>query len=837
MTRHHRICPIVTVTAALISACVCSTAAALTPMWRSVVAIDLLNIYDAAGKAQTSAAVGPPGQTRVNGQGRVQIDVFVDCSVVTPTPSLAAAGLVDGWAVKVAPFCVVEGWAAPRQFPAVATVAGVKNITVPAYAKYKLPSVHLNGQPAAVAGGARAAASSAQTIDGNAISIMHSDQFVTQTGTNGAGITVGVMSGDAANLSVIQQRSELPAVSVVLPNASATPNPAPTDEGTMMLEEIHAVAPGASLAFCGPYTGALYLGCLEQLIAAGATVIVDDLQYPTYDAMSSNNAFTQGVQNLLSQNGRVALFSVTENYNNSFWQGAYTPTPLSSFGDTPLTCAANGQVDSYVQPFNGLPGNALTVAAAGTIPFWIQWADPFGQNTSNFDVYAFNQTSGVLTCIFSAGGSPNTYLQQDSALAAGNYYFYIATPDATLAGKYLKVFAGGDGETSLYVNTPGSIISPQTFAQGVNLTGAVDGSDSIGDTIETYSGRGPIILPLAPAQQIAAPSFVAPDAVYVDAVGTDFSNELINGLFRGTSAAAPNAAAVAALLSSAFPSLTPSQITSALQAGAIPLGSSIPDSTYGYGRIDAIGALGAIPSPAVTSWGDITLAGGTTSAAGTFTVSGTGSLGLSVQSSNGTLIPGTFVAAGIAGVTVTPASCGQTSTSCSISFTPSPGQTGSASITLSVSDGANRTATATATVVVTKPAAPTIVITGGASQSVNVNSIIAPVTFALTGSLPLSVTSGGTMGATLSSGCGTTTLTCTVAPGNSSASAGTEQITLTVRDAYSQSASAVANVSVGTPGSKGGGGSMGWWTLLSLGCLTFIQDKRRGNNQPSGGCA
>jgi hypothetical protein len=829
MTRYRSLRPIVALAVGSISLVVCSTAVALAPSWRNLVGTDLLRLYDAtSSNAEVStAAPAALGRARVDGQGRVHIDVSVDCTMAPPTPALSAAGLGEGWAVQVPPFCVVEGWAAPRQLPGIAAVAGVRGVALPAYAKQKVPSSHINEQHVAASIIPQASTGTTQTINGNAIAIMRADKFVTQTGANGTAITVGVMSGDATNLSVIQQRSELPAVTVVLPNAGATPNPSPTDEGTMMLEEVHAVAPGASLAFCGPYTGALYIGCLQQLIAAGATIIVDDLQYPSYDAMSSNNPFTQAVQSLLAQNSQVALFSITENYNNSYWQGAYAPTSLASLGDGPLTCALNGQVDSYVQNFNGEPGNALTVKSAGTFPFWIQWADTFGENVSNFDVYTFNPTTGTGGCVFSATGSANTYLLQDTQLDAGTNYFYIATPDASLAGKFLKVFAGGDGLTSLLINTPGSIVSPQTFAQGVNLTGAVNGSDGIGNTIETYSGRGPITLPLSSTQQIAAPSFVAPDAVYVDAQGTDFVNELSNGLFIGTSAAAPNAAAVAALIRSAFPSLTPAQVTAVLQSGATQLGTAKPDSTYGYGRVDAIGALGAIPSPAITKWGNISVIGGTTSTSSSFTVTGTGNLSINVQSSNATLIPGTFVAAGTAGVTVTPANCGQGSTACSISFTPSAGQVGSANITLTVSDGAQRTATATATVTVTKPAPPTIVITGGGSQTVNANSAISPITFTLTGTQPLAVAAGGAASVTLSSGCGTTTLTCTATPGNSAGSAGTQQITLSVQDPYSQSASANASISVNAAASKSGGGSTDLWTLLSLGLLAIYRPSER----------
>jgi subtilisin family serine protease len=78
----------------------------------------------------------------------------------------------------------------------------------------------------------------------------------------------------------------------------------------------------------------------------------------------------------------------------------------------------------------------------------------------------------------------------------------------------------------------------------------------------------------------------------VDAAGTYFANSLFpDGNFYGTSAAAPNAGAVAALIRAAYPSMTGSQLVDVLTKGATQLGSVAPDGTFGYGRVDAIGAL------------------------------------------------------------------------------------------------------------------------------------------------------------------------------------------------------------------------------------------------------
>ena len=57
--------------------------------------------------------------------------------------------------------------------------------------------------------------------------------------------------------------------------------------------------------------------------------------------------------------------------------------------------------------------------------------------------------------------------------------------------------------------------------------------------------------------------------------------------FFGTSAAAPHAAAIAALMMQADSMLTPAQIYGALQSTALPMANTSPDVNTGYGFIQA----------------------------------------------------------------------------------------------------------------------------------------------------------------------------------------------------------------------------------------------------------
>jgi Subtilase family len=663
--------------------------------WRARVSDKLQSIYD----ARPAAAVGTAAanMARFDGLGRVEADVYYNCSSGAPAAAVAAAGLSASGGTHLPPLCVVEGWIAPSALPTLAAVAGVTRVKLPSYASH-IPHPSLKSTAASQAAG---------TIDGNALTIMHADQFVAQAGGGGGGVLVGVQSQGVASLSTIQGRHELPDVKVLTSAAGASNSPF-ADEGTALLQEVHAVAPNAGLAFCEPQTFVQYTACLQQFVKAGSTVMVDDILFPDQDPMSSGGTDVQAIEQFLTQNPNVALFTAAGNANGSYWEGSYTPVSVASQGLSPLSCPGKPQVDNFVNQFAGGANQILTITPSGAIsvPVTFAWADPPGQNASNFDVYWTNVTDSTKSGCLSTAASTDDVITQSIALYPGTNIVYVATPDASLAGKFLKLFVGGDGLTALSLSTAGSFVTPQAFAPGVISVGAVNGSDGLGNKIEHFSSLGPITVAFPSPAKIQAPVLVAPDGIYVDSAGTYFSSVVFpDGNFYGTSASAPNAAAVAALIRGAFPNLTVAQLLSALQTGATQLGASAPDGTFGYGRIDAMGALGTLPVPTITSLPDTSIdaSSSTTSAALSFTVSGTGSLHFSVASTNSTLIPASMAGAGAPGVAISPSDCGTKTLTCSLKITAAQYQGGTATVTVSAVDGAGRSAPATVHVTVSNP--------------------------------------------------------------------------------------------------------------------------------------
>lgn len=140
----------------------------------------------------------------------------------------------------------------------------------------------------------------------------------------------------------------------------------------------------------------------------------------------------------------------------------------------------------------------------------------------------------------------------------------------------IVVFASGNGGASS-VSYPSSI-------SGVIAVGAVDRNGNIWN----YSNRGSQLNLVAPSGALNNTG----DVVTTDRMGTwGYNSSNFSHVFGGTSAACPQVAGVAALMLSVNPNLTENQVRTTLQNTATDMGTSGFDNTFGYGRLNASGAL------------------------------------------------------------------------------------------------------------------------------------------------------------------------------------------------------------------------------------------------------
>jgi hypothetical protein len=135
--------------------------------------------------------------------------------------------------------------------------------------------------------------------------------------------------------------------------------------------------------------------------------------------------------------------------------------------------------------------------------------------------------------------------------------------------------------------TPQNSIWGQPGVPDVIAAGAVPYNNIT--NIESYSSQGnyDVYFPNPPGYiSRPKPDLVAVDGVQITGAGGFGSGPPGNKRFYGTSAAAPHVAAMAALLLSKCPNMTPAQVHAKFERTSVDLGVVGFDATYGSGRID-----------------------------------------------------------------------------------------------------------------------------------------------------------------------------------------------------------------------------------------------------------
>ena len=456
-------------------------------------------------------------------------------------------------------------------------------------------------------------------------------------GFDGSGIKVGVLSdtfhrniggslsGSGCNRvltgSAPQNTGDLPTQVTML-------DPGPNDgtgidEGAAMAELIYDLAPGSDILFHSAFdTQANFAQGITDLVNCGADVIVDDIIYfaepmfqdgiiadaaqaavdagvPYYSSAGNNSDF--GVRDTFDDANKTTDDQVFPASGVDFhkWQTGtrYAPFTLGP-GDVVLFALG------WNQPFSGTQGpgssNDLDLYIctaqnpASCSPFGItsqgcSAATPSGDPS---EVNGFENTTGVTTTF---------YLAVDHFCGSqSNVDFRIAAYDLTNRG------VGWD--TSIF---NGPQIYGHAAAEDVIAVAAIDYReiDQNGNfaapagrlDVESFSSKGGQLpfyfdaqgnsLPGAPVFRFK-PEMTAPDGTNTTFFGSDVEPDGFPNFF-GTSAAAPHAAAVAALMLDANGSLNPAGTNAILRGTAIDIENNGVDNLSGSGLIDAFDAVGA----------------------------------------------------------------------------------------------------------------------------------------------------------------------------------------------------------------------------------------------------
>ncbi len=413
--------------------------------------------------------------------------------------------------------------------------------------------------------------------------------------TRGAGVKVGVLSDSVDFITGSYSSGELPPVTILPGQAGAG-----SGEGTAMLEIVHDLAPDAQLFFATAFDGeASFAQNIRALRAAGCDIIVDDVGYFS-ESPFQDDLISQAVNEVTA--GGALYFSSAGNSGNKndntsgTWEGDFVDG-----GPASAPVAGKG---GRLHSFGGVTYDTC-VAGGSDRNVSLFWADPLAGSTNDYDVYVVDSTgSTILNASNTTQNGTQDPWEYIDTLNVGDR---IVVVKAAGASRFLHLDTGRARlATTTNGTTRGHPSAAAAFcvaavAAPTSFPGAFVGGAT--NPVETFSSDGPRrVFYNANGTAITPGNFLAtggavrqkPDLAAADGVSTSVPGFLP---FYGTSAAAPHAGAIAALLKSYNPALTASQIRVALVAGCLEIEAAGVDPDSGAGLLMATNALQAAPVP------------------------------------------------------------------------------------------------------------------------------------------------------------------------------------------------------------------------------------------------
>lgn len=451
-----------------------------------------------------------------------------------------------------------------------------------------------------------AAARAAYSVDGSGVGVgVISDGFDTL-----GGAAADIASGDlpAGGVTVLNGESTLCLIIFCI------------DEGRAMLQIVHDMAPGADLYFHSGLDGiASYANAISALAAAGADVIVDDLLIIN-EPMFQDGIVAQAVDSIVASG--VAYFSAAGNSGRKSYEASFDDSGevfCVEFFEPIGDCDPQFERVGTMHDFDPGPGvdnyMNITIPENAVMTIAMQWDQPFGGSgpVTDHDIVLLDGTGQTYITISANDnitmGESWEALQYNNSefLGNGTEFSVILTyddvdsvgPPATL----VKLVVFGDDVILEEYSTNGSTTYGHANAASAQTVGAAFFLDTPAygmspPLLQSYSSAGgtPILFDTA-GTLLGSPELrQKPEIVAVDGVNTTFFFDDSHGDdsvddFFGTSAAAPHAAGVAALLLEASPGATPAQVNTALENTAIDMGVAGVDYDSGHGLIQADAAI------------------------------------------------------------------------------------------------------------------------------------------------------------------------------------------------------------------------------------------------------
>ncbi len=598
-------------------------------------------------KRLSLAAEGPGSLLREG--NRVLVEVRFDHGAAASVDDLRAAGAK---VLNVSPrYQTVTVAAKPSELPrlsGVPRVSAATEVLTPFTSESTCPSgeVVSEGEQRLHAGEETGEAREVFGIDGTGVTVgVLSDSFNQATeAADGSGEIATRQSDDVA-------AGDLPGFANTCPG-EGTPveilddsESEGEDEGRAMAQIVHDLAPGADLAFATAFSGeTAFAENIETLAkspaegGAGAQVVVDDVSYPGEPffqegpiAVAVKNATEDGAT-YFSSAGNNSLLDASGREIGSWETGSYRnsggcPPALQAFPELHANACLDFNPGSSVDKTLG-----IEVPAGATLTADLQWNEPWHDVNTDLDAFLLDANGGLIAASAEANperpleffqwenetASPRTVQLVINRYAGGLPRLKLAfLENGSKEGKWGLEYPHSSGPV---VGEPATdVVGPTVFghngAAAAMTVGAVPFDNN--EAVEKYSSRGPVthyfgpVAGSTPAPELGAPEELSkPEVAATDCGKTSFfASEPISepGVWRfcGTSAAAPHAAAVAALMDEAkaeatpLEPATPAEVRAALLSSAVTVGA-VGECGVGAGLVEAVGAvkdLLAPPSP------------------------------------------------------------------------------------------------------------------------------------------------------------------------------------------------------------------------------------------------
>ncbi len=479
------------------------------------------------------------------------------------------------------------------------------------------------GLPLVNSAGVTPDGTSTPALNQDGATALGSDDVRAVFATQGANVKVGIISGSfnaTGGYAADVKAGLLPSNETVLADDDTKGE---DDEGRAMSEVVHDMAPSAQLYFSAAGAGQANMAqSILNLQKAGCRVIVDDVLFPT-EPFFEDGVIARAVNTVQAQG--VTYFSSAGNYGTNAYQAPWHAGTTIKVGSTALA----GVAQNFAPSGQAVYGDAITLPQGAAATFVLQWDANYaslnpatGGAKNQLNLYLVDATGTRVVASATTGTIGKdpiqtlSYTNPSSTSDTFQVVITLAAGPAPTTVKYVVNGHTGDDAGSIQIDqyNSGGSIDPHAAAAGSIAVAAVeydttpnDTGSSVLPTVEPFSSQGSDTLVFNDTGvRLAKPLSRGIQITSVDGVDVDANKAPgFDGQFFGTSCAAPNAAALAALMLSAFPKATPAQILTALQSTALSLSPYSTAAAAGPGLIQAYQATLALsadfPAPAATA--------------------------------------------------------------------------------------------------------------------------------------------------------------------------------------------------------------------------------------------